>query len=245
MRTFRIAMVQMNPTVGDLDGNVRRMRAWLREAKRAKPDLIAFPELAVTGYPPEDLLLKPQFVADNRRALNEVIRACRGAVAVVGYVGQGSPAGLREVAASVLPAGRHELYNAAAVIVDRRLVTTYAKWYLPNYGVFDESRYFNPGRRLPLVTVNGTVVGVNICEDIWLPEGPTRAQANAGAEVIVNINASPFHVGKSRSREEMLATRARDNRVGCVGDAAADTAELSLCRQRENRGSQPGRENCF
>ncbi|HET7910151.1 MAG TPA: NAD+ synthase [Nitrospira sp.] len=213
MRTFRIAMVQMNPTVGDLDGNVRRMRAWLREAKRAKPDLIAFPELAVTGYPPEDLLLKPQFVADNRRALNEVIRACRGAVAVVGYVGQGSPAGLREGAASVLPAGRHELYNAAAVIVDRRLVTTYAKWYLPNYGVFDESRYFNPGRRLPLVTVNGTVVGVNICEDIWLPEGPTRAQANAGAEVIVNINASPFHVGKSRSREEMLATRARDNRV--------------------------------
>jgi NAD+ synthase (glutamine-hydrolysing) len=213
MRTFRIAMVQMNPTVGDLDGNVRRIRGWLREAKKAKPDLIAFPELTITGYPPEDLLLKPQFVADNRRALNEVVRACSSAAAVVGYVGQGSPTGLREGAASVLPAGRHELYNAAAVIADRRLVTTYAKWYLPNYGVFDESRYFNPGRRLPLVTVNGTVVGVNICEDIWLPEGPTRSQANAGAEVIVNINASPFHVGKSRSREEMLATRARDNRV--------------------------------
>jgi NAD+ synthase (glutamine-hydrolysing) len=112
-----------------------------------------------------------------------------------------------------LPAGRHELYNAAAVIADRRLASTYAKWYLPNYGVFDESRYFNPGGRLPLVTVKGTVVGVNICEDIWLPEGPTRGQANAGAEVIVNINASPFHVGKSRSREEMLATRARDNGV--------------------------------
>jgi NAD+ synthase (glutamine-hydrolysing) len=213
MRSFRIAMVQMNPTVGDLDGNVRRILAWLREAKKAKPDLIAFPELAITGYPPEDLLLKPQFVADNRRALNEVIRACREVVAVVGHVGQGSHTGLREGAASVLPAGRHELYNAAAIIADCRLVTTYAKWYLPNYGVFDESRYFNPGRRLPLVTVNGTVVGVNICEDIWLPEGPTRGQANAGAEVIVNINASPFHVGKSRSREEMLATRARDNRV--------------------------------
>jgi NAD+ synthase (glutamine-hydrolysing) len=213
MRTFRIAMVQMNPTVGDLDGNVRRITAWLREANKAKPDLVAFPELVITGYPPEDLLLKPQFVADNRSALNDVIRACRDCVAVVGYVGQGSSTGLREGAASVLPAGRHELYNAAAVIADRRLAATYAKWYLPNYGVFDESRYFNPGRRLPLVTVRGTVVGVNICEDIWLPEGPTRGQANAGAEVIVNINASPFHVGKSRSREEMLATRARDNGV--------------------------------
>src|SRR6478752_10392918 len=120
MRPFRMAMVQMNPTVGDLDGNVRRIIGWLREAKKAKPDLIAFPELAITGYPPEDLLLKAQFVADNRRALNEVTRACGGAVAVVGDVGQGSPAGLREGAASVLAAGRHELYNAAAVIADRR-----------------------------------------------------------------------------------------------------------------------------
>src|SRR4029079_10338300 len=213
MRPFRMAMVQMNPTVGDLDGNVRRIIGWLREAKKATPDLVAFPELAITGYPPEDLLLKPQFVADDRRALNEVIRACRDCVAVVGYVGQGPLTGLRQGAAAVLPAGRHELYNAAAVIADRKLVMTYAKWYLPNYGVFDESRYFNPGCRLPLVTVKGTVVGVNICEDIWLPEGPTRGQANAGAEVIVNINASPFHVGKSRSREEMLATRARANRV--------------------------------
>ena len=213
MRPFRMAMVQMNPTVGDLDGNVRRIIGWLREAKKATPDLVAFPELAITGYPPEDLLLKPQFVADNRRALNEVIRACRDCVAVVGYVGQGPLTGLRQGAAAVLPAGRHELYNAAAVIAGRKLAMTYAKWYLPNYGVFDESRYFNPGSRLPLVTVKGTVVGVNICEDIWLPEGPTRGQADAGAEVIVNINASPFHVGKSRSREEMLATRARDNRV--------------------------------
>ena len=213
MRTFRIAMVQMNPTVGDLDGNVRRIITWLREAKKSKPDLVAFPELAITGYPPEDLLLKPQFVADNRRALNEVVRACRDCVAVVGYVGQGGLSDQKEGASSVLPAGRHELYNAAAVITDRRIATSYAKWYLPNYGVFDESRYFHPGRRLPLITVNGTVVGVNICEDIWLPEGPTRRQAAAGAEVIVNINASPFHVGKSRSREQMLATRARDNRV--------------------------------
>ncbi|HKT33595.1 MAG TPA: NAD+ synthase [Nitrospira sp.] len=213
MRTFRIAMVQINPTVGDLDGNVRRIIGWLREAKKAKPDLIAFPELAITGYPPEDLLLKPQFVADNRRALNEVVRACRDCVAVVGYVGQGHVSELRTEKASVLPAGRHELYNAAAIIAGQRLAMSYAKCHLPNYGVFDESRYFHAGHRLPVVTVNGTPVGVNICEDIWLPEGPTRGQAAAGAEVIVNINASPFHVGKSRSREEMLATRARDNRV--------------------------------
>ena len=213
MRTFRIAMVQMNPVVGDLDGNVRRILGWLREARKAKPDVVAFPELAITGYPPEDLLLKPQFVADNRHALNEVIRACRDLVAVIGYVGQGNLSEEKEAASSVVPAGRHELYNAAALISDRRLVATYAKWYLPDYGVFDESRYFHPGRRLPLMAVNGTVIGVNVCEDIWLPEGPTRCQAGAGAEVIVNINASPFHVGKSRYREQMLATRARDNRV--------------------------------
>jgi len=213
MRTFRIAMVQMNPTVGDLDGNVRRVVGWLREARKAKPDLVAFPELAITGYPPEDLLLKPQFVEDNRRALDKVMRACGDLVAVVGYVGQGALSDQKERTASVAPAGRHELYNAAAIMAGRKLVATYAKCHLPNYGVFDENRYFHPGRRVSLVTVNGTVVGVNICEDIWLPEGPTRRQAAAGAEVIVNINASPFHVGKSRAREQMLATRARDNRV--------------------------------
>ncbi len=213
MRSFRIAMVQMNPTVGDLDGNVKRIVGWLREARKAKADLVAFPELAVTGYPPEDLLLKPRFVADNRLALQEVVRECRDIAAVVGYVGQGVASDHKSVSPTVVPAGRHELYNAAAVIAERRVAATYNKWFLPNYGVFDESRYFHPGRRLPIVTLNGTVLGVNICEDIWLPEGPTRIQAWAGAEVIVNINASPFHVGKSRYREQMLATRARENGV--------------------------------
>ncbi len=213
MRSFRIAMVQMNPTVGDLDGNVKRIVGWLREARKAKADLAAFPELAVTGYPPEDLLLKPRFVEDNRLALQEVVRECRDIAAVIGYVGQGGVSGHKSLSPMVVPASRHELYNAAAVIVDRRVVATYSKWFLPNYGVFDESRYFHPGRRLPIVTLNGTVLGVNICEDIWLPEGPTRIQAWAGAEVIVNINASPFHVGKSRYREQMLATRARENGV--------------------------------
>lgn len=213
MRTFRIAMVQMNPTVGDLDGNVRRITAWLREAKKAKADLVAFPELAITGYPPEDLLLKPRFISDNRRALQEVVRQCRGLAAVVGFVSQSDGIDPKPARSSVVPAGAHELYNAAAVIADQKLITTYCKWYLPNYGVFDESRYFHPGRRLPLVRLRGTLVGVNICEDVWLPDGPTRFQAAAGAEVIVNINASPFHLGKSRAREQMLATRARENGV--------------------------------
>ncbi len=206
-------MVQMNPTVGDLDGNVRRITAWLREAKKAKADLVAFPELAITGYPPEDLLLKPRFVADNLRALHEIVRHCRGLAAVVGYVSQSDGIDPKPARSSVVSAGAHELYNAAAVIADQKLITSYCKWYLPNYGVFDESRYFHPGRRLPLIRLRGTLVGVNICEDIWLPEGPTGFQAAAGAEIIVNINASPFHLGKSRVREQMLATRARENGV--------------------------------
>ena len=213
MRTFRIAMVQMNPTVGDLDGNVHRIKAWIRKAKKAKADLVVFPELAITGYPPEDLLLKPRFVADNRRALQEIVRHCRGLAAVVGYVSQSDDLDTKPARSSVVAAGAGELYNAAAVIADQKLITTYCKWYLPNYGVFDESRYFHPGRRLPLIRLRGTLVGVNICEDIWWPEGPTRFQAAAGAEVIVNINASPFHLGKSRVREQMLATRARENGV--------------------------------
>ncbi len=213
MRSFRIAMVQMNPTVGDLDGNVKRIVWWLREARKAKADLVAFPELAVTGYPPEDLLLKPRFVEDTRLALQEVVRECRDIVAVVGYVGQGGVSEHKSLSPMVVPASRHELYNAAAIIADRRVVTTYCKWFLPNYGVFDESRYFHPGRRIPVVVLGGIAIGVNICEDIWYPEGPTRVQAAAGAEIIVNINASPFHVAKSRLREQMLATRARENGV--------------------------------
>jgi NAD+ synthase (glutamine-hydrolysing) len=213
MRTVRIAMVQMNSTVGDLDGNVRRIKAWLREVKQAKADLVVFPELAITGYPPEDLLLKPRFVVDNRRALQEVVRHCRGLAAVVGYVSQSDGVDPKPARSSVVQAGAQELFNAAAVIVDQKLVTTYCKWYLPNYGVFDESRYFHPGQRLPFIRLRGTMVGINICEDVWLPEGPTAFQAAAGAEIIVNINASPFHLGKSRIREQMLATRARENGV--------------------------------
>jgi NAD+ synthase (glutamine-hydrolysing) len=157
--------------------------------------------------------LKPGFVDDNRRALDEIARDCSGIVAVVGYVGQGAMVREKSGPPSVVSADRHELYNAAAIIAERRLVATYSKWLLPNYGVFDEGRYFHPGRRLSLVSLRGVTIAVNICEDIWFPDGPTRAQAAAGADVIVNINASPFHIGKSRFREQMLVTRARENGV--------------------------------
>jgi len=206
-------MTQMNPTVGDMEGNVLRIGGWLREAKKAGADLVAFPELAITGYPPEDLLLKPKFLRENRRALQEVIRRSRGLAVVVGCVGESTMSELKSGQPMVVPAGRHELSNAAAVIAGGRLVATYDKRYLPNYGVFDESRYFHPGRKISVVVLGGVAIGVNICEDIWFPEGPTRSQAAAGAEIIVNINASPFQVDKSRLREQMLATRARENGV--------------------------------
>ncbi len=213
MRLFRIAMAQINPTVGDIGGNTRLIQTWIKEARRAKVDLVAFPELAITGYPPEDLLFKPRFIEDTHRALKLVAAAAHGLVVVVGYVGQGAAAVSSTAAPPFSLTGRHELYNEAAVLSDRRIVATYRKRHLPNYGVFDESRYFHPGSRLPLLVLNGTTIGVNICEDIWFSDGPTRVQAAAGAEVIVNINASPFHVGKSRVREQLLATRARENRV--------------------------------
>ena len=206
-------MAQINPTVGDIVGNTRLIQTWIKEARQAKADLVAFPELAITGYPPEDLLFKPRFIEDTHRALKAVAAEARGLVVVVGYVGQGATAVSASDASSFPLSGRHELYNEAAVLSDRRILATYRKRHLPNYGVFDESRYFHPGSRLPLLVLNGATIGVNICEDIWFSDGPTRAQAAAGAEVIVNINASPFHVGKGRMREQVLATRARENRV--------------------------------
>ena len=213
MRSLRIAMAQMNPTVGDIVGNTRSIQAWIKDARRAKADLVVFPELAITGYPPEDLLFKPRFIADTRRALKAVAAAARGVVVVVGSVGQGAASVSESDAPSFPSTDRQALYNEASLVSDGRILATYRKRHLPNYGVFDESRYFHPGSRLPLLVLNGTTIGVNICEDIWFSDGPTRAQAAAGAEVIVNINASPFHVGKGRLREQVLATRGRENRV--------------------------------
>jgi NAD+ synthase (glutamine-hydrolysing) len=196
MRRFRIALAQVNPTVGDLDGNVARIRAGLEQARALGAQLVAFPELAVTGYPPEDLLFKSGFVEANLSALDDVARATTGLTAVVGFVDK-----------------RDDIFNAAAVLHDGRLAGVYHKQYLPNYGVFDENRYFQAGTTAPVFALGETSFAVNICEDIWYPTGPTTRQALAGAELVVTINASPYHAGKGHQRERMIATRAADDVV--------------------------------
>ncbi|WP_455377897.1 NAD+ synthase [Petrachloros mirabilis] len=213
MSILRIAMAQINPIVGDISGNTKLITSWLKEARKAKADLVVFPELAVTGYPPEDLLLKPKFVAENVRALTEIARKTNDTAAIVGYVGHRKSNKIPLSSSSVVSGDRRQLFNAAAILAGGRIVGSYAKWLLPNYGVFDEGRYFHPGRLASLLELRGVLIGVNICEDIWYQDGPTKVQAEAGAKVIVNINASPFHIGKSRVREQMLATRARENGV--------------------------------
>jgi NAD+ synthase (glutamine-hydrolysing) len=198
MKTLRIALAQINPTVGDLSGNVALIKRYIERARSLGADVVAVPELAVTGYPPEDLLLKPHFVEDNRRALDEIVASAAGLVAVVGFV----------------DADGSDIYNAAAVISQSKLVDIYHKTFLPNYGVFDENRYFQSGVRCPVLTLGAARIGVNICEDIWYPGGPTKAQALAGdAHLIINISSSPYDMGKVSDRERMLCTRAEDNAV--------------------------------
>ncbi len=196
MRQLRVGLAQMNPTVGDIEGNVRKVVDWMERARALGSDVVAFPELVLTGYPPEDLLFKPAFIEANLRALEAVTGASRGLTAVVGFVDK-----------------RDDIYNAAAVLHDGALAGVYHKQYLPNYGVFDENRYFQCGTEAPVFAVGETVIGANICEDIWYPTGPTTAQALAGAELVVSINGSPYHAGKGRFREKMLATRASDDLV--------------------------------
>jgi NAD+ synthase (glutamine-hydrolysing) len=192
--SLRIALCQLDLTVGDLDGNAERIIESLVVATDAGSDLAVFPELAVTGYPPEDLLLKPRFVADNRAALERIAAATRGCVAVVGFV-----------------EADRDLYNAAAVCVGGEVRGIYRKQELPNYAVFDEARYFTPGRgATELYGIGGVRVGVSICEDSWNPAGPIAQQAAAGAELVVNLNASPYAEGRPAERERMLATRAAD-----------------------------------
>ncbi|MFH1484580.1 MAG: NAD+ synthase [Chloroflexota bacterium] len=194
MRRLRLGMAQINTTVGDFPGNVDKVLKAVAEGKSLGVDLLTFPELALCGYPPEDLLLKPRFIEENLRALDKIVAGSSGLTVVVGFVDAGD-----------------DIYNAAAVIHDGKLVSVYHKIYLPNYGVFDENRYFQAGKKCPVYMIAGVGVGINICEDIWYEAGPATAQAYSGAEVVVNISASPYHFGKGDSRERMLATRASDN----------------------------------
>jgi len=191
---IRVGIAQINSTVGDLTGNTKKIMESIDQAKSLGVDLLTFPELAITGYPPEDLLLKPQFIKQNRESLNKIIEHSSGIVVVVGYVDSDS-----------------DIYNAAAILCDKKLVGVYHKFYLPNYGVFDENRYFQMGKECPVFIIYGIGIGVTICEDMWYEAGPALVQTYAGAGVLINISASPYHAGKGLFRERMLATRASDS----------------------------------
>jgi len=191
---MRLALAQINAVVGDLEGNRERILTALSDARLEKADVVLLPELAVTGYPPEDLLLRPAFVRAAEESVREIARACTGLTALIGT-----------------PWFDRDLFNTCAVCADGELKTLYRKRYLPNYGVFDEDRYFAPGRELVLLRLGEVLIGPTICEDLWQPGPPATDLALAGAELLVNLSASPYHVGKAEEREEMLVTRARDN----------------------------------
>jgi NAD+ synthase (glutamine-hydrolysing) len=191
---MRLALAQINSVVGDIDGNAARVVEWLEQARARQADLVLFPELVITGYPPEDLLLRPGFVRAARRAVDAVAKATRGVTVLLGA-----------------PHLDADLFNACYVLAHGEVRSIYRKRYLPNYGVFDEDRYFASGRDLVLLRFGDVLVGPTICEDVWQPGPPATDLALAGAQLIANISASPFHVGKDREREEMLKVRASDN----------------------------------
>jgi NAD+ synthase (glutamine-hydrolysing) len=230
VRRLRLALAQTNMTVGDLAGNIERVLCRIRQAAEAGATIVAFPELALPGYPPEDLLLKPSFVSDNLSALEDLTQATSdfpSLCVVVGFVDRDT-----------------DLYNAAAIIFEGRRVAVYHKHYLPNYGVFDEDRYFSAGSQAPIFEIGGVICGINICEDIWYPGGPPTEQASAGAEVLLNISASPFFARKQHARERMLSTRAADsgaivayvNMVGGQDELVFDGSSVVFDEQGELLG---------
>jgi NAD+ synthase (glutamine-hydrolysing) len=225
---MKIALAQPNLTVGDLDGNTAKITAFIERAK-GKADLVVFPELSIVGYPPKDLLLKHSFLVENQRRLDEIIDGTKGISAVVGFVeGRG-----------------RKIYNSAAFIVDGELVGTQAKMHLPNYDVFDEKRYFQPAEKCEVFELNGRLLGINVCEDIWVDGGPCEIQADAGADYIINISASPFNVGKNQERLDLLAKRARENGVpiaycNLVGGQDDLVFDGGSCFVENNRGILQG-----
>lgn len=198
---LRIALAQINVTVGALDQNRRRIAERMAQARDGGAAMVLFPELAVTGYPPEDLLFKPAFVRDARRAADSLAASSRGLTAVVGFLDQDRDG---------------VLYNAAAVYSQGRRRAVYRKMILPNYGVFDEKRYFTPGTRPLVLECAEGKIGISICEDIWVEHGPCRVESSAGARLLLNISASPYHAGKRLERERLLAARARQCRSWIV-----------------------------
>ncbi len=242
-KRLRVGLAQINTTIGDLEGNVRKVVEYVARAREMGVDIVSFPELTVTGYPPEDLLLRPGFVSDNIAALEGMVEGCRGITVVVGFVDRQEQGAEEPISGAVgaPDVSGVPIYNAAAVLHDGKLAHIYHKERLPNYGVFDEARYFEPDSECAVYTVGGVEVGVNICEDIWYPGDPTESQAKAGARVIVNINGSPYHAGKRRFREEMLAERARaygvyvcyTNQVGGQDELVFDGGSMVLAPSGE------------
>jgi NAD+ synthase (glutamine-hydrolysing) len=196
----RVGLAQLNPVVGDIAGNSRRILEMYATADKANCDIVVFPELSITGYPPEDLVLKSGFVAENQQAMRDIVAATQGCVAVFGFV-DGS---------------RGALANSAAIASNGKLHGTYNKQLLPNYSVFDEDRYFTAGTSFSLFTIAGVHAGVTICEDIWQADGPVHQQAKAGATLNININGSPYHRGKFDERQQMVSERARTNSCAIV-----------------------------
>jgi NAD+ synthase (glutamine-hydrolysing) len=195
MRTLRIGLCQINTTVGDIEGNTKKIIDYIAKGKKMGADLLVFPEMAVTGYPPEDLLLMPKFIDANLKAVNKIAKATSSITAIVGFVHKDG-----------------DIFNSAALLHHGKMIDVYSKTYLPNYGVFDEDRYFHVGKENFIFTLKATPIGVSICEDLWYPGDPVRTQAlYGGAELIVNISSSPYHAGKSIFREKMFSTRASDN----------------------------------
>ncbi len=195
---IRIALAQLNVTVGDLAGNEQKIEDSIQQAKQFQADLIAFPELAITGYPPEDLLLRPQFIRNNLECLERIVPTTQNITAVIGFAHP----------------DQDNLFNAAAIVANGQLVDVYHKIHLPNYGVFDEKRYFEPGERPLILEWNDIKIGISICEDIWIQNSVIETQAlSTGAEIILNISSSPYHSGKVEERENLLKTLAVNNRV--------------------------------
>ncbi len=233
---MRLALAQINTTVGDLDGNRDLILPRLKEAQSAGADLVLFPELAVTGYPPEDLLLRPGFVRAARRSLDTIASAASGITALVGF-----------------PHFEGDLYNACAICSEGEVRAIYRKRFLPNYGVFDEQRYFASARDLVALQLGDALVGVTICEDMWQPGPPATDLALAGAQLLVNVSASPYHVGKEREREEMFQLRARDttsfvafvNAVGGQDELVFDGHSCVLDDEGEVLARAPGFEEAL
>ncbi len=195
MRTLRVGLCQINTTVGDIGGNTKKILDYIAKGKKMGADLLIFPEMAVTGYPPEDLLLMTKFIEANLKAVKTIAKATSSITAIVGFVNK-----------------EGDIFNSAALLHNGKMIDVYSKTYLPNYGVFDEDRYFRAGKENFIFTLKSTPIGLSICEDLWYPGDPIRTQAlYGGAELIINISSSPYHAGKSTFRDKMISTRASDN----------------------------------